>query len=379
MAAIAREPPRIDFVRLPTPLDSQRRNRHEKSLVAAARGRRRARARGGGTKHHRLQHRRHRRRRALAKGHADVQTVATRRPELREPRDHRQGALGKLLYYDHRLSQEGTISCDSCHVLARFGVDNLATSPGDKGQPGGRNSPTVFNAALHMAQFWDGRAKDVEQQAVMPVLNPVEMAIPSESFLLDRLAQYPDYRELFAKAFPDDATPMSYANIGKALAAFERTLLTPSRFDRYLEGDRGVLDPQEKAGLRTFFDMGCTSCHNGVTIGAQSFRKFGLGESYWVHTGSKKIDTGRFQTTGDEADKYVFKVASLRNVEKTFPYFHDGSVTTLEDAVRVMGKLQVGMDFDDQQVADLSAFLRTLTGTLPAEAIRPPEVLPTAD
>lgn len=287
-------------------------------------------------------------------------------------------ALGKLLYFDHRLSQEGTISCNSCHVLARFGVDNLPTSPGDKGQLGARNSPTVLNAALHAAQFWDGRAKDVEQQAGMPVLNPVEMAIPSETFLVERLARYPDYRERFAQAFPGETEPMSYANIGKALAAFERTLLTPSRFDRYLEGERGALDAHEKAGLRTFFDMGCTSCHNGVTIGAQSFRKFGLGEDYWVHTGSKKVDVGRFQTTGDEADKYVFKVASLRNVEKTFPYFHDGSVTTLEDAVRVMGKLQVGMDFSDHQVAELSAFLRTLTGVPPAEAIVPPE-LPSAD
>ncbi len=273
--------------------------------------------------------------------------------------------LGERLYFDTRLSKEGNNSCNSCHNLATFGVDNLPTSPGDRGELGTRNSPTVLNAALHVAQFWDGRAKDVEEQAGMPITNPVEMAIPSEEFLVERLAQDPLYPELFKAAFPDDDPALEYKNVAWALAAFERTLLTPSRFDEYLKGDHDALDQQEKDGLQIFFDMGCSSCHNGVNLGAHIFRKFGLGEKYWEHTQSKGIDEGRFVQTGDEEDKYVFKVASLRNIAKTGPYFHDGSVATLDEAIRVMARLQVGVELEEEQVEDMVAFLETLTGELP--------------
>lgn len=280
--------------------------------------------------------------------------------------------LGKTLYFDPQLSKDGNISCNSCHNLATFGVDRLPLSPGDTGALGGRNSPTVFNAALHVAQFWDGRADDVEQQAGMPILNPVEMAIPSEDFLVGRLAGIPGYPERFAAAFPDDEPALSYVNVRNALAAFERTLLTPSRFDDYLRGDRQALSEAEKDGLRTFMGSGCTSCHNGVNVGGHIFRKFGLNESYWVHTHSAKIDPGRFDVTGDELDKYVFKVSALRNVAQTGPYFHDGSVPTLDEAIRVMVRLQVGIELENQEVANVVAFLDSLTGQVPKSALASP-------
>jgi cytochrome c peroxidase len=279
--------------------------------------------------------------------------------------------LGKALYYDNRLSQDGTVSCNSCHNLATFGVDNQPTSDGVGGQLGSRNSPTVLNAAFHQSQFWDGRAKDVEEQAGMPILNPVEMAIPSKEFLVDRLRATEDYPAMFAAAFPDEDEPLTYRNIEKALGAFERTLVTPSRFDAYLEGDREALNQQELAGLQTFIELNCTTCHNGVNLGAFSFQKFGLRDDYWVHTGSEKVDEGRFAVTGNEADKYVFRVASLRNVAETGPYFHDGSVETLEDAIRIMLTVQIGADLTDEQIAELAAFLRSLSGKVPPEALQP--------
>lgn len=275
--------------------------------------------------------------------------------------------LGRLLYFDNRLSFNETISCNSCHSLATFGVDNLSFSPGDFGELGGRNSPTVLNAALHLAQFWDGRAKDVEEQAGMPILNPVEMAIPSEEFLVGRLAKVPEYSDKFAAAFPGDEPALTYRNIALALAAFERTLLTPSRFDDYLNGDLAALTVEEKAGMEAFMMLGCSACHNGYTMGGSSFRKFGLQDDYWTHTRSDEIDEGRFAVTGDEADKYVFKVASLRNVAKTGPYFHDGSVEDLEGALRVMGSAQLGRTLTEEEAAGIAAFLRSLTGELPTE------------
>jgi cytochrome c peroxidase len=278
-------------------------------------------------------------------------------------------ALGKRLYFDPQLSKQGNVSCDSCHGLATFGVDHRSFSPGDDGQLGGRNSPTVLNAALHFAQFWDGRAADVEEQAGMPVLNPVEMAIPDEAFLVDRLAAAPGYPEAFAAAFPGDDPPLTYANMRRALGAFERTLLTPSRFDAYLEGDRSALDAREQAGLERFMNLGCTACHNGTTVGARFARKFGLNGPYWVHTGSAKPDEGRYLQTHSPEDRYVFKVASLRNVAETGPYFHDGSVATLPEAIKIMAELQVGVKLNHAEAGEIAAFLDTLTGEVPAAAL----------
>ena len=279
-------------------------------------------------------------------------------------------ALGKALYYDTRLSEDGTVSCNSCHDLATFGVDNEPTSDGVGGQVGDRNSPTVLNAAFHQSQFWDGRAKDVEEQAGMPILNPVEMAIPSKEFLVDRLSATEDYPPMFAAAFPDQEEPLTYRNIEKALGAFERTLITPSRFDAYLEGDNEALTDQELAGLETFIELNCTTCHNGVNLGAHSFQKFGLMADYWEHTGSEKVDEGRFAVTEDEADRYVFRVASLRNVAETAPYFHDGSVESLAEAIQVMVNVQLGLDLSEEEIESLAAFLETLSGEVPPEALQ---------
>jgi cytochrome c peroxidase len=276
--------------------------------------------------------------------------------------------LGKRLYFDTRLSKSGKLSCDSCHGLETYGVDNLATSPGDRGRHGDRNSPTVLNAALHVAQFWDGRAEDVEQQAGMPVLNPVEMAIPGEDYLVNRLAKDSDYIAAFAEAFPEQEDPLTFTNVRQALGAFERTLLTPSRFDDFLRGDL-ELTFDERQGLEIFMRLGCGACHNGATVGGHIFRKFGIAEPYWELTGSKRVDEGRLAVTGEERDRCVFKVPSLRNVEKTYPYFHDGSVATLEEALGVMAQLQVGAELSESQIIYLAAFLKTLTGELPPDAL----------
>lgn len=284
-------------------------------------------------------------------------------------------ALGKILYMDTRLSKTGNNSCNSCHNLNTYGVDNESFSKGDAGKLGGRNSPSSFNAALHASQFWDGRAKDVEEQAGMPIMNPVEMAIPSEDFLVKRLAGVPMYAEKFKTAFPGEEKPLTYKNIARAIAAFERTLLTPSKFDKYLNGDATALNDAEKEGLKTFINTGCTSCHSGVAVGGSQFMKFGLLNDYHALTGSNNGDNGRMAVTKQESDKDVFKVASLRNVAKTFPYFHDGSVKDLSQAVKIMAKAQLNKDLTDAEVQSIVTFLETLTGEVPATAKEMPKEL----
>lgn len=274
-------------------------------------------------------------------------------------------ALGNKLFLDPRLSEDGTISCNSCHKLDRYGVDNSPTSVGVRGQHGGRNSPTVFNAALHNMQFWDGRATDVEQQAGMPVLNPVEMAIPSEAFLVKRLKAAPDYPDLFRVAFPADKDPLNYANIREAIGAFERTLLTPSRFDDFLKGIPNALTPNETAGLSVFLEVGCTNCHTGTAVGGTMLQKFGVHQDFRAFTGSSAEDQGRKQVSGVEADRDVFKVPALRNVTRTAPFFHDGRVAQLDSAIRIMATVQLAKELNDQQLSDLKAFLEALTGTPP--------------
>jgi cytochrome c peroxidase len=274
-------------------------------------------------------------------------------------------SLGKMLYFDTRLSKTGNNSCNSCHNLASYGVDNESFSKGDAGKPGGRNSPSVYNAALHNFQFWDGRARNVEEQAGMPILNPVEMAIPSKEFLVNRLKQTKEYPALFAAAFPKDGNPLNYENLQKAIGAFERTLVTPSRFDDFIGKNPSYLNKEEKEGLKLFIETGCTNCHSGAAVGGSQFQKFGVYADYTSFTGSKKHDNGRMEVTGQASDKDVFKVASLRNVAKTAPYFHDGSVADLSEAVRIMAKTQLNKDLSQDQVKKIAAFLNALTGELP--------------
>lgn len=278
-------------------------------------------------------------------------------------------ALGRMLYFEKRVSKNQDRACQSCHDLGRYGVDGEPFSVGHKGQRGGRNSPTVYNAATHIAQFWDGRAPDVEKQALGPVLNPVEMAMPNEKNVLAVLRSMPAYVDAFKKAFPDDEDPVSFENFGKAIGAFERTLVTPSRFDAYLAGDKKALDEQEKAGLVAFMDTGCTACHNGANLGGGSFQRVGA-----VKPWPNQKDLGRYDVTKQDADKMMFKVPGLRNVEKTGPYFHDASAKSLDDAVAMMADHQLGRKLEPDKVRAIVKFLGALTGTLPADVTNPPEL-----
>jgi len=276
--------------------------------------------------------------------------------------------LGRMLYFDTRLSKNHDISCNSCHDLAAFGVDGEPTSPGHKGQRGNRNSPTVYNAALHIAEFWDGRAPDVEAQAKGPVLNPVEMAMPSEEAVVAVLTSIPGYAPLFAAAFPDDAEPITYDNMARAIGAFERRLITADRLDAFVSGQDAALSDEQLAGLQEFLDVGCVTCHSGPTIGGGIYRKLGLVKPYPVD------DPGRFTVTGNEADRFVFKVPSLRNVAMTWPYFHNGSIAALQEVIGVMARHQLGIELSHEQIERIETFLGALTGTVDPEYIAVPEL-----
>ena len=286
-----------------------------------------------------------------------------------------QVKLGHQLWYEPRLSRGNTVSCNTCHNLATAGVDNLPTSQGHTGQLGVRNSPTALNAALLGSQFWDGRAADVEEQAGGPLLNPVEMANVSEEAVVEKIANIPEYQAKFKEAYADNGGAISFANITTAIAAFERTLMTPSRWDEYLKGDVNALNPQERKGLSSFINNGCIACHTGVNLGGTSFQKFGLVNGpYWKFTGSKGRDEGRFEVTKAESDKYLFRVPGMRNVANTYPYFHDGSVWTLEEAVSIMGQAQLGKQLPKDEVADIVAFFGSLSGSVSEAARTVPEL-----
>ncbi|MFN3343010.1 MAG: cytochrome-c peroxidase [Flavobacteriales bacterium] len=287
--------------------------------------------------------------------------------------------LGHMLYFDTRLSLTGNNSCNSCHDLAKWGVDNESTSLGDAGKRGDRNSPTSLNAALHSVQFWDGRAADVEEQAGMPILNPVEMAIPSKDFLVRKLKGIPMYAEMFKKAFPNDSDPLTYQNIQNAIAAFERKLIIPSRFDTFLGGDLKALSRNEKDGLNLFIETGCATCHNGALLGGTMLQKFGVHGDYRDFTKSKVDDIGLMTISKKEFEKDVFKVPSLRNIEKTWPYFHDGSITDLAEAVDIMAKLQLNKEISKEENQLIVAFLGSLTGIVPAEYQKAPANLAPAN
>jgi cytochrome c peroxidase len=228
-------------------------------------------------------------------------------------------ALGRMLYYDTRLSKSQTISCNDCHKLDAYGVDNETTSEGYRQQRGERNSPTVYNAAAHFVQFWDGRAKDVEAQAKGPLLNPVEMAMASDKQVVAVLKSMPEYVDAFKKAFPGQKDPVTFDNATNAIGAFERKLLTPARWDKFLKGDQTALTPQEKAGFNLFYETGCETCHAGALVGGSLYQKLGNARPY-----PDTSDPGRYQVTKEDSDRMIFKVPSLRNVEKTGPYFHNG-------------------------------------------------------
>jgi cytochrome c peroxidase len=265
--------------------------------------------------------------------------------------------LGRQLYFEPKLSSDSTLSCNSCHHLDDFsgGADVRPTSLGVGKKLGDRNSPTVLNAGFHLAQFWDGRAPSLKEQAKGPVLNPVEMAMPDEAEVVKRLKADAAYPRLFAKAFPGETTPVTYDNMAEAIAAFERTLVTRDRFDDFQKGDDKALSDRERRGLELVLNLGCTTCHVTPTLGGSSYQKVGLVHPY------ETPDTGREKVTKDDSDKFKFKVPSLRNIALTAPYFHDGKMATLHQAVTKMAYHQLGKELTSDEADVMVAFLDTLT------------------
>lgn len=283
--------------------------------------------------------------------------------------------LGRMLYFEPRLSESHTISCNSCHIVGLGGVDLLETSIGHHWQHGGRNAPTVLNAVFNTAQFWDGRARDLAEQAGGPMVNPVEMA-SSQQHIVEQLKGIPGYGVMFARAFPADEDAVTVANATKAIEAFEATLITPNApFDRYLQGDETALTAEQKQGLRLFIDSGCAGCHNGINVGGGMYAPFGVVEKPAAEY-LPPDDKGRFMVTNTPDDEYVFKVPTLRNIALTPPYFHSGKSWDLLQAVAVMGESQLGTQLSDEQAQLITAFLESLTGDQPRVEypILPPSV-----
>lgn len=273
--------------------------------------------------------------------------------------DGKKVELGKQLFFDPRLSRSGFISCNSCHNLSMGGSDNLPTSIGHNWQEGPINSPTVLNSSLNIAQFWDGRAADLKEQAGGPIANPMEMAF-THDMAVDVLNSIPQYRETFKSIYKINAITMDA--VTDAIAEFEKTLITPNaRFDKWLKGDKKAISKVELEGYELFKSIGCVACHNGPAVGGGSFQKMGLFEPYQTDNPAE----GRAGLTGDDLDRFMFKVPTLRNVELTYPYFHDGAYWTLEEAVDVMGRLQLGRKLEKDEIGKITAFLKTLTGDQP--------------
>jgi len=279
--------------------------------------------------------------------------------------------LGKKLYFDPRLSRSGFISCNSCHNLSMGGTDNLKTSIGDHWQQGPINAPTVLNSSMNVAQFWDGRAADLKAQAGGPIANPGEMAF-THTLALEVLESIPAYVTEFTQVFGPDC--INIDQVTEAIAEFEKTLVTPnSHFDQWLLGDSGAITAEELAGYQLFKSSGCVACHMGPAVGGTSFQKMGLVSPYET----SNVAQGLAAVTGVDTDRFKFKVPTLRNVQLTYPYFHDGEVATLAEAVDIMGRLQLGRDFEKTDIEQIVAFLKTLTGEQPSFVI--PELPPSTD
>lgn len=319
--------------------------------------------------------------------HAEFKALPDQPPiPVDNPQTPEKIELGKALYFDPRLSMDGTISCNSCHNVMSHGGDGRPVGAGIHGQRGGRGSPTVWNSAYHTVQFWDGRAATLEEQAVGPLVNPVEMGMTSHDLVMTRIKKIPGYIQMFKKVFPKDKEP-TIKNAAKAIAAYERTLITPnSPFDKYMKGNKKAMTAQQIRGMKLVDEIGCTSCHTGVNFAGDGFK---MGEGHYQPfpqiPGSKYdkqydllSDTGRFEVTKKAEDKNHWRVPTWRNVAVTAPYFHNGKVTTLDEAVRVMAKTQLDMDLKQNQVDDIVAFLNALTGEFPQQTMpRLPDTLNT--
>ncbi len=273
--------------------------------------------------------------------------------------------LGRMLFFDPRLSADGTVSCARCHQPSLYGTDALPKSIGVENRMSPRNAPTILNAALQFSEHWLGDRSSVEDQASKSLLGHASFGNLEFANVASKIKEIPGYENMFAEAFPDQKQPITQENCGRAIGAYERTLVSPSPFDSYLSGQSDTMSIESKAGLGMFISCGCASCHNGVGVGGSMFQKFGVHGDYWNETGSGEIDKGRYQITNNSTDSYVFKVPSLRNVAMTPPYFHDGSVQDLDNAVRIMARLQLGKELTSHQVRLILRFLESLTGTLP--------------
>ena len=295
-------------------------------------------------------------------------------PEI--PSDNKQSVakinLGKTLFFDPRLSKNGTVSCNTCHNVMLGGDDQRSVSVGVNGQKGGRSAPTVWNAAFHTVQFWDGRAKSLEEQAVGPITNPIEMGMPDFNIVIERLSNIPGYVSMFEKTFGKNS--ITKENIGKAIASFERTLIAGnSSFDKFMHGNKKAMSAEAKRGMKLVQDVGCTACHSGANfngeklkMGEGNFQKFPVfAENDFVQKYLLQKDTGRFSVTKNEDDKNTWRVPTWRNIALTAPYFHNGSVKTLNEAVKVMAKVQLNVDLKDAEINDIVAFLESLTGEFP--------------
>ena len=283
--------------------------------------------------------------------------------------DDKKIALGQKLFHDTSLSGDNTLSCASCHDLTKGGTDQAKVATGIKGQQGPINSPTVFNAMYNVTQFWDGRAKDLQTQAAGPVANPGEMGEQWDN-VIAKLKQIPEYQNAFQTIYEQQG--LTKETVTDAIAGFEQSLVTPdSRFDKYLRGDNGILTADEKSGYE-LFKLNCASCHNGPAVGGLSFEKMGVKQDYFKLRGGQltEADNGRFNVTKEEKDRHFFKVPVLRNVEITYPYFHDGSVNNLNDAVRIMGQVQRNKNFNDTEINNIVSFLKTLTGTYSGKSLK---------
>ena len=284
--------------------------------------------------------------------------------DVTRPRGPALVELGKMLYFDKRLSKSGDTACNTCHALDRYGVDGRAASIGDDGKAERRNTPSTYNAAGMISQFWDGRAADVEAQALGPLTNPDEMN-SSAQHVVDALHAIPEYRARFGAAFPEDPR-ITIGHVAAAIGAFERGLVTPARWDRFVTGDVDALTPDEIEGLRVFTSVGCLTCHTGELLGGTSYQMAGVVEPW-----PSSEDRGRYEITRVASDDMVFRVPSLRNVAKTAPYFHDGSASTLSQAIQMMGRHQLGIELTAKEVASIETWMGSLTGELPTDYIRP--------
>jgi cytochrome c peroxidase len=297
---------------------------------------------------------------------ASFAALPAHQPDAEDPAGRARIELGRALFHDPRLSKNGDISCASCHPLDRWGVDNQRLSRGSDGRETTRNTLSVYNTAGFFALLWDGRQTDLTEQAKEVLLLPRTMAMTKDR-VPEVLRAIPAYVGAFQKAFPGEPEPVTFDNTARALAAFEATLVTRGRWDRFLEGDRAALTEQEKAGFNRFVELGCIACHFGPNVGATMFQKAGLVKP-WPDT----KDKGRQQITKREADFMVFRVPSLRNVTVTGPYFHDGSVASLDTAIRMMGRHQIGKELDDEDVSSIKSWLGCLTGEIPKDLAAPP-------